>query len=344
MRQFARAQHIPDACDTHLDLHRIQLKGNDHTYWGTQHASHVEAWLQWRLRIRNGPALAAEVLSYPSDEYIVWYRGITRVYIGNPANRNTRSHGYQPTGVDRRMMEVDDMGSVVIQEPPTDPSHMAVFAKKMQMIIQRCMVSIGGTLGCTPSQHDIQQMFPVQLSCRCLREHVPDRGARGVKRGARRQPGREAGGGRPPVSPFPDRHEHVDHGHVEVERGEGSRGGQLTIDPSDCPNLDIPSFSLGLTLASQSFPSGSGTLQMPPPPGLGFASFQSPHSTSFEFSEFHAPPPPGTTGSSTPHQPISQASSSNEEERMDVMDVVQHYRFGHRVGRKTTRFTPSDWP
>ncbi|KAI5676304.1 hypothetical protein M9H77_07254 [Catharanthus roseus] len=41
--------------------------------------------------------------------------------------------------------EVDDMASL-----------------KVQTIIQRCMISIGGTLGCTPSQHDIQQTFPVQ--------------------------------------------------------------------------------------------------------------------------------------------------------------------------------------
>ncbi|KAI5657813.1 hypothetical protein M9H77_26606 [Catharanthus roseus] len=51
-------QRISDACDTHLDLHRIQLRGNNHTYWETQHASHVEAWHQWRLRVRNDPALA----------------------------------------------------------------------------------------------------------------------------------------------------------------------------------------------------------------------------------------------------------------------------------------------
>ncbi|KAI5649428.1 hypothetical protein M9H77_35433 [Catharanthus roseus] len=184
----------------------------------TGSTSHVETWLQWRLRVRDGPALAAEVLSYPSDEYIIWYWGITQVYIGNPANRYTRSHEYQSTGVDRRMMtsilhEVDDMASVVIQEPPIDPSQMAVFAKKVQTIIRRCMVSIGGTLGCTQSQHDIQQTFPVQSSHRRPREHVPDRGARGVKRGARRQPGRGAGSGRPPVPPFPDRHERVDAGH-----------------------------------------------------------------------------------------------------------------------------------
>ncbi|KAI5670989.1 hypothetical protein M9H77_11353 [Catharanthus roseus] len=154
------------------------------------------------------------------------------------------------------LQDVDDMASVVIQELPTDPSQMAVFAKKT---------------------------FPVQPSRRHPREHVPDQGARGDKRGARRQPGRGAGGGRPPIPPFPDRHEHVDPRHVEVERGEGSGGGQPTIDPFDSPNLDIPSFSLGLTQPSQSLPSGSGTLQMPPPLDLGFALFQSPHSTSFGF-------------------------------------------------------------
>ncbi|KAI5658633.1 hypothetical protein M9H77_27426 [Catharanthus roseus] len=53
----------------------------------------------------------------------------------------------------------------------------------------------------------------------------------------------------------------------------------------------------------------------PPSPGLRFAPFHSPHHTSLEFSSFRAPPPPGTTGSSTPHQPISHASSSDEEER-----------------------------
>ncbi|KAI5655531.1 hypothetical protein M9H77_32718 [Catharanthus roseus] len=171
---------------------------------------------------------------------------------------------------------VDDMASVVIQEPPSSPSQMALFAKKVQTIIRRCM----------PSHH-------------CPREHVADRSARGVKSGARRRPGRRAGGGCPPVAPAPKRHD-----HVEVERGEESGSGQ-----------------------PPSLPSGSGTSQTPLLPGLGFASFQAPHSTSYGFFGFWAPPPPGTADSSTPHQPISQ-----------------HYGFRHRVGKKTTRFTPSDWP
>ncbi|KAI5656678.1 hypothetical protein M9H77_25471 [Catharanthus roseus] len=261
----AWAQMVPDACDTPLDLHQIQLRGNDHTYWETQHASHIEACT--------------------SGDFIylclIWTAFM--------------------------LQEVDDMASVVIQQPPTDPSQMAVFAKKVQMIIRRCMT------------------FPVQPSHRRPREHVLDRGNRGVKRGAHRLPGRGVGGGRPPVPPIPHRHEHVDPEHVEVERGEGSGGGQPTVDPFDSPNW------------IQEIADAS-------PSQLGFASFQAPHSTSFGFFGFRAPPPLGTVGSSTPHQPISQASSSDEEEQTDDMDGVQHYGFRHRVGKKTTRFTPSEWP
>ncbi|KAI5650729.1 hypothetical protein M9H77_36734 [Catharanthus roseus] len=65
------------------DLWQAKLRENDHTYWVTQHASHIETWYQWLLRIRDGPALAAET---------------------------------------SMLQEVDDMASVVIQEPPTDPS------------------------------------------------------------------------------------------------------------------------------------------------------------------------------------------------------------------------------
>ncbi|KAI5656559.1 hypothetical protein M9H77_25352 [Catharanthus roseus] len=90
--------HIPALCDTRLDLHRIQLRGNDNTYWGTQHASHVEVWHQWRQYIRDSLVLAVEDLSSPKYEYIGWYRDITRVYIGNSANCDTRTVGYQPAG------------------------------------------------------------------------------------------------------------------------------------------------------------------------------------------------------------------------------------------------------
>ncbi|KAI5664848.1 hypothetical protein M9H77_24171 [Catharanthus roseus] len=187
------------------------------------------------------------------------------------------------------LQEVDDMASVAIREPPSSPSQIAAIMKKVQTIIRRCMVSIGGTLGCTPSQHDIQATFPVQPSRSCPREHVPDRGARGVKRGAWRHPGQEAGAGRPPVPPAPQRQEHV--------------------DPFDSPHLDMPSYSLAL---------------------------QSPHPSAYGFAGFRAPPPPGKAGSLRPQQPISQASSSDEEQGQDALGR------GHHVGKKTVRFTPSD--
>ncbi|KAI5648258.1 hypothetical protein M9H77_34263 [Catharanthus roseus] len=99
---------------------------------------------------------------------------------------------------------------------------------------------------------------------------------------------------------------------------------------------DMPSYSLSLTPDSQSLPSGSGTSQMPPAPSSGFVAFQSSHPSAYGFSGFRAPPPPGIAGSSTPHQPISQASSSDEEEGQDALGR------GHRVGKKIVRFTPSD--
>ncbi|KAI5678762.1 hypothetical protein M9H77_09712 [Catharanthus roseus] len=251
MRQFAQAQMVLDLVDTHLDLHRIQLRGNDNTSWVTPHAIHVDVWNQWRVRVRDGPAVEyVEALSYPSDEYIRWYRGITRVYIGNTANRDTHAHGYQPVGVDRWMMAT----------------------------------------------------FPVQSSRRRPREYVPDRGTRRVKRGARRYTGREAGAGRPPVPPAPQRQEYVDPHPAVVERGEGSGGGQHYVDPFDSPHLDMPSSSLGLIS-----------------PYSGFTAFQSPHPSVYGFGRFRAPPPPGTADASTPHQPISQASSSDEEEGQDAL-------------------------
>ncbi|KAI5673390.1 hypothetical protein M9H77_13754 [Catharanthus roseus] len=224
------------ACDTRLDLHRIQLRGNDHTYWGTQHASHVEAWYQWRWMI-CWPCLRRKCRRLFGDAWslsaVLW----------------TALH------------------------------HSTISSRRS---LFNCCIAVPGSTYRNGVLVEVRGALVDSL----------------VK------------------------HEYVEPGHVEVERGEGSGGGQLTVDPFDNPNLDIPSFSLGLTPASPSLPT--------------------PHSTSFGFSGFRAPPPPGTSDSSTPHRLISQASPSNEEEREDDMDGVQHYGFGHRVGKKTTRVTPSD--
>ncbi|KAI5683267.1 hypothetical protein M9H77_04495 [Catharanthus roseus] len=292
-----------------------------------------------------------EVLSYPNDEYIRWHQEITRVYIENLANCNTRSIGYQSTGVDRRMMVhsrvsffCGDIGTTFISLTN------GYFCKESATIIRRCMVFIGGTLGCTQSQHDIQQTILVQPSCRCPRELVPDQGARGVKKGARILPGGGARGGRPLTPPNLGRG-HADPGRGrEMDEGSGGRGlGDLgssyQVEPFDNPDLHMPSFSLGLTQPIQSHPHTSYAL---PLPDVGFSSFQSPHPPSIGSSSFQAPPPPYTVGSSTQHMPISTASSSDsdehDDETTDVVTPVQHLGFGHRVVKKTNRFTSFDWP
>ncbi|KAI5680582.1 hypothetical protein M9H77_01809 [Catharanthus roseus] len=84
----------------------------------------------------------------------------------------------------------------------------------------------------------------------------------------------------------------------------------------------------------QPFLSVGGTSYAPPPPGAVGLSFD-------------APPPPGTAGSSVPHMPKSRAFSSNSDEHGDepTNDVTpaQQLGFGHRIGKRTTRFTPSNW-
>ncbi|KAI5683131.1 hypothetical protein M9H77_04359 [Catharanthus roseus] len=149
------------------NLWRAEIRGNGHTYWGTQHASHVEIWHKWRLHIRDGPTLTVEVLSYPSDKYIRWIQKITR--------------------------EVDDMGV----------------------------------------------------------------GSEG--------------------------------------RGLGDLGSSYQVEPFDIPDLNMPSFSLGLKQPTQSHPPKSYASL---PPGLGFSSFQSPHPPGIGSSSFQAPLAPRTGSSS----------------------------------------------
>ncbi|KAI5650835.1 hypothetical protein M9H77_36840 [Catharanthus roseus] len=209
-------------------------------------------------------------LSYPNDEYIRWYRGITRVYIENSANRDTRSVGYQSAGVDRRMREVDDMASMVIQEPPSSPTQMAVFAKKVQTII-RSMISN------RHSQYNHRVAVPgstyrtgmlVELRGALVDSLIVEQEVDAL------------------LSLFSP-------ADTDMQTSDTSRGREVR---------DLERWrEFGLTQPSQSLPGGSGTLRAPLPSDLGFAPFQSAAGTSLGFSSFRAPPSPGTTGSSTLH-------------------------------------------
>ncbi|KAI5662582.1 hypothetical protein M9H77_21905 [Catharanthus roseus] len=108
-----------------------------------------------------------------ADDYIIWYRDITRVYIDNLANRDTRTIRYQPVGVDRRMMtstlhEVDDMDTGVLEGPPSSPTQFASFAKKVQTIIHRCMSVVlvelrGALVDCLVAGHVEDALLPLLI-------------------------------------------------------------------------------------------------------------------------------------------------------------------------------------
>ncbi|KAI5658894.1 hypothetical protein M9H77_27687 [Catharanthus roseus] len=244
--------------------------GNNHTYWETQHVSHVEVWHQWRQHIRDDPVLPVEDLSSPKDDYIRWYWNITLVYIGNPANCDTHTVGYKPAGMDRWMMEVDDMVTRVIQGPPSSP----------------------------------KQTLPVRPSCRHPRESVADRGAHGVKKGTCRLPGGGACGGHTLAPPHLGRRGHANprHGGERGERFGGHRHGDLGSSDHDDP-FD-PSFSLGLTPHAQSHPGGLGTSYAPPLLNLEFSSFWSPQPPGLGLSSFQAPPHSSTTDEVTSAQQL----------------------------------------
>ncbi|KAI5657102.1 hypothetical protein M9H77_25895 [Catharanthus roseus] len=51
---------------------------------------------------------------------------ITRVYVDNLARRDIRTYGYQLAGIDRRMIEVDDMTIGVLEGPLSSQLSMLV--------------------------------------------------------------------------------------------------------------------------------------------------------------------------------------------------------------------------
>ncbi|KAI5654930.1 hypothetical protein M9H77_32117 [Catharanthus roseus] len=227
------------------------------------------------------------------------------------------------------------MATGVIQGSPSSPTRITSFVKKVLTIIRRCMVSIGGTLGCTPSQYDIQQTFEVQPLRRHPRKPVPNQGARGVKRGARRLLGGGARRSQAPAPPDVGRGGHVDLKRGE-ERGEGSgRRGHGDLGPIHLHHTRLPSgFRVFFISVTSAFCFRILFI---------FGSTSSGHS---EF--FISGTSSGHVGSSTSHMPIPIASSSDtdehDDERMDVVTPAQQLRFSHRVGKKTTRFMPSGWP
>ena len=79
-RQFGLRQVIPSPCDTGKKLHKIDLRGRAIQNWVEIHHHFLELWNQRSQSLVHG-AQWDGVLDY-HDPYMVWYRKITRRWIG----------------------------------------------------------------------------------------------------------------------------------------------------------------------------------------------------------------------------------------------------------------------
>ena len=83
MRQFGFSQHIPGSPSQPQNLHSLTLKGKLDKNWVTEMAPVLTVWGN-RLQYEVPGRRAGTDLSY-NDEYLVWFRRKTKLYI-DPAN------------------------------------------------------------------------------------------------------------------------------------------------------------------------------------------------------------------------------------------------------------------
>lgn len=94
MRQFGLVQEIPEPLESAIwnRLHRMTRQGLKGVDWRERHAAHIDSWNARRDHVlRGSPAFGS--MDYHSP-YMVWYRTITRLLVGNPSHRP--AHGVRP--------------------------------------------------------------------------------------------------------------------------------------------------------------------------------------------------------------------------------------------------------
>ncbi|KAL2245206.1 serine/threonine-protein phosphatase 7 long form homolog isoform X1 [Sesamum indicum] len=94
LRQFGQQQTVPAICDTIPDIHLTDRRGRQNYDWAHHHRQFVDMWTERCARVVTAPPVDGPMDQ--NDPYMLWYRRITRLLIGNPATRpNT---GYQGVG------------------------------------------------------------------------------------------------------------------------------------------------------------------------------------------------------------------------------------------------------
>ncbi|KAL6543076.1 hypothetical protein OROHE_010596 [Orobanche hederae] len=94
LRQFGQQQSIPAVCNTIPDIHFTDRRGRQNYDWIQHHRQFVDMWAERVTRVVSAPPIDC-----PMDQtnpYMIWYRRITRLLIGNPATRP--NNGYQGAG------------------------------------------------------------------------------------------------------------------------------------------------------------------------------------------------------------------------------------------------------
>ncbi|KAK9110096.1 hypothetical protein Sjap_018156 [Stephania japonica] len=79
MRQFGLTQVVPPHCDFDTRLHRVQLRGHPQENWAVYHRRYIELW----ENRSNTITTIQQEGEHDHEEYMRWYRSITRRYIGH---------------------------------------------------------------------------------------------------------------------------------------------------------------------------------------------------------------------------------------------------------------------
>lgn len=85
MRQFGLKQMLPAQCDTRRDLHQTDMRGREGYDFEKLHLHHVLLWRDRNQHIIQGEPFDGMMVD--DDPYLAWYRGIARLRIGNPSQK-----------------------------------------------------------------------------------------------------------------------------------------------------------------------------------------------------------------------------------------------------------------
>ncbi|CAN1345692.1 Serine/threonine-protein phosphatase 7 long form homolog [Linum perenne] len=113
MRQFSFHQHIPISVPSGMhELHRIDLRRGEEN-WSSYHDQYIQIWnVRQTLRINGNPMRAFQAQGY-HDEYMQWYRRITRLWVSQSGGMFGAVVGFLYTHPIRLTIIITTLTSVV---------------------------------------------------------------------------------------------------------------------------------------------------------------------------------------------------------------------------------------